>query len=154
MSDDGFTVYGDVYGKQLSNDKPPDWLGDVDSHLAATPDRVRLARLHWPERDPGDFDPIGSTGRRIVDRVTGEQFMVCQHDPLQGLDPEQDPTAFFIQNSGQLYFMKPRGSGIASGVGLSLGTFAGVVRQDWRGKPELVGADGEVIDTRLLEGRR
>ena len=155
MSDDGFTIYGgDVGGRQIGGDRPANHLGDVDSHMLATPERVKNARLFWPERPASDFAPYGSTGQRFVDD-SGHVYQVCGHDPLQGPDPAKDPTEFFVQSGSWLFFMKPLGVGVAAGTGLSDATFSGRLERDWGGRPVLIDTvTGAVIDTRLIEAGR
>ena len=78
MSDDLMVYGGDLYGMQVTNGRPEDWLGDVDSHLAATPERVQHARSFWPERSPAEFTRYGTTDRKVADIATGEVFAVVQ----------------------------------------------------------------------------
>ena len=154
MSDD-VQIYGGAYGRRLSSDKPDNHLADLDSHLAASPDRVKHARRYWQERDAGDFEAVGTTGRRVVDRATGEEYVVVGHDPLQGGEPEKELVEFFLIRAGQLFFLKPRGAvdQASVGVGLSAATIAGKIKQDARGRPLVVDAVGHVVPTRLTEAR-
>jgi len=63
MSDDGVMVYGDGgYGMRIDNGLPDNHLGFVDSHMAASKERVEHARLYWPEIDASDLEAIGTTG--------------------------------------------------------------------------------------------
>jgi hypothetical protein len=141
------------YGGQIGNDRPPNHLADLDSHMAATPERVEAARLYWPERRAEEFLKHGSTGRRIIDRETGIVYSVTEHDPLQVENPPEDPTEFFLltqSSPGWIYFMKRLGSGTPpAGASLSAATISGEIRQSWSGKPELIGEDGKVVPTRL-----
>jgi len=148
-------VYGgDIIGMQLDNGLPESHLGFLDSHMAATPERVREARLFWPERDPADFDAYGRTGRKIVDRESGAVYVLAEHDPLQGADQATDTIEFFLVHSDWLWFLKPLGAGVTAGTGLSASTFGGVIKKDFTGRPVVIDAAGNDVPTRLLEGRR
>lgn len=107
MSDD-LVVYGDgAFGREISSGLPESHLAFVDSQHLATRERVARARHYWPERDPADFEAYGTTGRRIADRVTGEQLVLEESDPFQVEKPEQSWIAFFVQSGGWLFFCGP-----------------------------------------------
>jgi len=154
MSNDDITIYGGVYGKELSSGLPENHLAFVDSHMSATAERVAHARHYWPERSSEDFDPIGTTGRKIQDRETGALFTVCGHDPLQAAKPEEDSICAFVVRAGLVFYLKPLGAGVEAGVGLGAAVVGGEVKQDWRGRPVVVDTAGNVVATRLGAGDR
>ena len=111
--------------------------------------------MYWPERSPADFEAYGTTGRKVVDRTTGELYVRVEHDPFQSERPEADLITCFVQNGGWLWFLKPYGVGNHAGVGLDAATFGGEVRQDRKTlRPILVDAIGRRVKSRLVEGKR
>jgi hypothetical protein len=56
------TSYGSVaWGRQLGGDREPNWLGDVDSHVRAYPERLAEARRYFAEI-PFDSLTVVKTG--------------------------------------------------------------------------------------------
>jgi hypothetical protein len=145
---------GFVTGERIGNDKPANHLGDVDSHMIATPEKVQYARLYWQERSSEEFDAYGTTGQKVVDRTTGDVYKIVTHDPHQAEKPADDLIESFVLSGGWIFYLKRLGAGVAAGTGLSAAAFGGHVVQNWDGTPKLVDAAGNTVPTRLLEGGR
>ena len=60
----------------------------VDDGLLATDERLALARRHWIEAKPEDFEQIGQ--RKWVDRATGHVFRRVSGSPLLNADEHVD----------------------------------------------------------------
>ena len=110
MSKESTSSYDSVaWGGQLEQ-RPADWLGDVDSHRAATDARVAQARRYFREI-PFDSLKVVQTGpdRYSLFDPDGTEYRVVGYDPLQGEDPARDAAAFAIDDGGSLLFLKRRG---------------------------------------------
>ena len=103
--------YDGVVGGKLGDQRPDDWLGDVDSHARAGPRRVAQARQHYTEID---FDSltVARTGpdKFVLTDGDGTEYRAVGFDPLQAPDPEhQQVHSFTVDDAGFLIFLRKRG---------------------------------------------
>ena len=100
-----------AWGGKLSAEREPNWLGDLDSHARAWPDRVAQARRHFPEI-PFDSLTVTRTGpdSYLLTDDAGTQFRSVGFDPLQRPDPtHQQIAGFTIDDGDRLHFLRRRG---------------------------------------------
>jgi hypothetical protein len=63
-------IYQGVWGEEIRADTSR--VGHVDNGLIAYPERLAVARKHWPEARRHDFEQSGR--RRWIDRATGTTY--------------------------------------------------------------------------------
>jgi hypothetical protein len=103
-------TYG-AYGRRLDDDHGPDWLGDVDSHLIAYPERVAQARRYFSEI-PFDSLTVVKTGpdRFSFFDAEGTEVRSVGFDPLQGSNPASSGVVgFTVDDGGRLHHLRRRG---------------------------------------------
>jgi hypothetical protein len=97
------TSYDSVaWGRELSDDRPPGWVGDVDSHRIAYPARVERAKEFFPQAPFADFE-VQKTGLdryRLIDKATGTAYRVVGYDPLLSEQPRNCAVSVFTVDAG------------------------------------------------------
>ena len=135
MSDE--LIYGDVIGRQISTGRPRvfsassiprTWRRRIASPTLASSGRSVTLRISTP---------LAATGRVVVDRNTGVQYVHATHDPFASPHPEEDTIECFLVHSGWRRFLRPRDAHdpAQAGVGLYEATIGGQIQQDWRRRP-------------------
>jgi hypothetical protein len=100
-----------AWGRKVSADRDPNWLGDTNSHRRAHPERVEEARLHFREI-PFDSLTVVRTGADKYSLIDpeGVEYRSVGFDPLQRPDPaHQNIAGFAVDDGGQLLFLRRRG---------------------------------------------
>jgi hypothetical protein len=100
-----------AFGRQL-DERPANWLGDVDSHRIAYPARVEQARRSFTEAPFSDFEveQTGPDRYRPIDKATGTRYRVVGFDPLQAATPQRQGVRLFtIDAGGSLLFLRREG---------------------------------------------
>lgn len=146
---------GTVWGERIGGDLPEGHLAYIDTQWSATEERLAHARAYWVERDVGDFEPIGVTGRRFRDIATGIEYVRAEYDVFQQQDPREDPVECFFVFGGQLWFLRPRVAATSS-LPLEAATVGGrVVQSRQTGKAMVIDESGRRVATRLAtDGKR
>ncbi len=111
MSKESSSYDSVAWGRKLGAEREPNWLGDLDSHARAWPDRVAQARRHYTEI-PFDDLTVVQTGpdKWLLVDADGVEFRPVGFDPLQKPDPEHQRIAAFTVDDGQrLHFLRIRG---------------------------------------------
>jgi hypothetical protein len=94
------------------DDRPANWLGDLQSDRRAWPERHAQARLYFTEARFEDFDVVQTRPDKFVltDKATGVEYRPVGFDPLQRPDPKrQRIAAFVVDDGGWLHFLRRRG---------------------------------------------
>jgi hypothetical protein len=90
-----------AYGRRLDDDHGPNWLGDLDSHARAYPERVAQARRYFPEI-PFDELTVVQTGpdRFSFIDAEGTELRSVEFDPLQSSSPASSGVVGFTVDDG------------------------------------------------------
>jgi hypothetical protein len=106
------TSYDSVaWGRQLGDDHPPNWLGDLDSHTRAYPERLAQARRYFAEI-PFDSLSIVKTGpdRFSFFDAEGTELRSVGFDPLQAANPASSRiVGFTVDDGDRLHYLQRRG---------------------------------------------
>jgi hypothetical protein len=106
------TTYDSVaWGRQLGGEREANWLGDLDSHTRAYPERVAQARQYFTE-NPFDSLTVVKTGpdKFLLADAEGTEYRSVGFDPLQGSDPSsQNIHAFTVDDGDRLHYLQVRG---------------------------------------------
>jgi hypothetical protein len=106
------TTYDSVaWGRQLGGEREANWLGDLDSHTRAYPERVAQARQYFTE-NPFDSLTVVKTGPdrfSLVD-AEGTELLSAGFDPLQSSTPASSGiVGFTVDHGNRLLYLQRRG---------------------------------------------
>jgi len=108
MADD-MTIYdGSTYGRRLDSAHPEGQLAVLEVEHQATPGRFARARRFFKEASFGDFEPLGTLGRRWLHRETGREYLLDESQVLDQGDPTSGGVEFFVVAAGKTWFLRPR----------------------------------------------
>jgi hypothetical protein len=96
----------------VSERSGPNWLGDLDSHARAYPERLAHARRYFTEM-PFDSLTVVKTGpdRFSFIDAEGTEYRTVGHDPLQAAK-SQGIVGFTIDDADRLHFLRRRSEGV------------------------------------------